>query len=383
MNMMSMIARVVRRRWIPAELRTASLLAALLFAASAAAVSAAEIVRLEGRISSPDEIELGTFAAPDAPGASAALHLPCRLDATFSTGERYLCGSVFPAYEILHTFGEAAGAAVVDFAPDGAGARSFFACAMREQAGRLAAFRCDRQPDLPPLRSDDELVSPIEGGVPGLTIANAQPVGADGTVYRSMEPRTGAEYAQLKAFGIATVVILKKEESQAVRSEEDTLQAQGIRAVHIPLDWKDYASFQEPCEQTIEALKILFAAQAQRRKVLFHCTVGEDRTGYLAALFRLLTERQDAKTLFFEEMCERGYDLGDASKPLTPVVVKLRQAVTVLYAQMAERIRRGEISADHLDAGVCRSSIAAPSLDPATLVCGTSTRFRPPTRFSR
>ena len=264
------------------------------------------------------------------------------------------------------------------FEQNGVAVRTFFACNMREEAAKLAAFECDRQPDLPPVQSDDELISPIEGSVPLLSIANAQQVDGEVYVFRSMGPKTELEYEQLKDFGIETVLILRKELSNAVRTEKDALNAEGIAAVQIPLDWKDYASFEEPCRQTIDALKLLFKARAEKRKILFLCTMGEDRTGYLAALFRMLTEKRDATFVFFEEMCERGYDLGDATKPYTPVVLRLRKALTVLYIEMAERIRRGEISLDKMDANVCRADLPMRRLDASEFTCETSTRFRAP-----
>lgn len=334
-----------------------------------------DVVRLEGRVLQPNSVDLSFFVST---GSPATGHLQCPLETTYSTGERYKCGTKLHSYEILHTFGDSAGAAIMYFEQSDAAGRAFFSCNMREEAAKLAAFECDRQPEPPAVKSDEELISPIEGSVSLLSIANAQQVDGEGYVFRSMEPKTELEYAQLKDFGIDTVLILRKELNNAVQTERDRLNAEGIAAVQIPLDWKDYASFEEPCEQTIDALKLLFKLRAEKRKVLFHCTIGEDRTGYLAALFRLLTEKRDAKFLFFEEMCERGYDLGDATKPYTPVVLKLRKAVTVLYIKMAERIRRGEISVNKLDANVCRTDIPTSSLNASELTCETSTRFRAP-----
>jgi protein tyrosine phosphatase (PTP) superfamily phosphohydrolase (DUF442 family) len=249
---------------------------------------------------------------------------------------------------------------------------------MQEEERKLAAFQCDRQTDPPQREPENELISPIAGSLRGVTIANAHQVDAEGYVFRSMAPKLESDYAELRRLGIASVLIFKNDRDGTVQQEMDRLNAAGILAEHIPMEWMDYRDFQEPCELTIAALKFLLAARSEGRKVLAHCTVGEDRTGYLAALYRLLTENQDAKTLFLEEMCERGYEQGDAAKPFTPFVPKMRLALTALYARMAEWIRRGEISATNLDARVCQTDVGITFLDPAELMCATSTRFRPP-----
>ena len=358
--------------------RSAAFAALVLAAPAVLAASPGGVVRLEGRFEQFDGMEVSTFTASEE--AAGSFH--CILDGAYSTGERYRCGTGLPSYEVLHTFGDSSGAAVMYFEQNAATMRSFFACSMREEEGKLATFRCDRQPDPPESEPEDKLISPIAGSLRGVTIANAHQVDAEGYVFRSMAPRLEADYAELMRLGIASVLIFKNDRDGTVRQEMDRLNAASILGEHIPMEWRDYRDFQEPCELTIAALKFLLAVRSEGRKVLTHCTVGEDRTGYLAALYRLLTENQDAKTMFLEEMCERGYEQGDAAKPFTPYVLKLRQALTALYARMAERIRRSEISATNLDARVCQTDVGVTFLDPAELTCATSTRFRPPRQAS-
>jgi multiple sugar transport system permease protein len=66
---------------------------------------------------------------------------------------------------------------------------------------------------------------------------------------------------------------------------------------------------------TVRSLKLLRDWTAAGKTTFFHCTVGEDRTGYLAGLYRLLTETTTAKAMFEQEMCERGYSSGNPQKP--------------------------------------------------------------------
>src|ERR1700691_2211864 len=131
-------------------------LVAFVFAVRPVIAAPADAVRLEGRVLQPNSVDLSYFASP---GSPATGHLQCSLEKTYSTGERYKCGTESYSYEILHTFGDPAGAAVMAFEQNGWAVRAFFACNMREEAAKLAAFECDRQPNPPPVKSDDELIS--------------------------------------------------------------------------------------------------------------------------------------------------------------------------------------------------------------------------------
>jgi hypothetical protein len=231
------------------------------------------------------------------------------------------------------------------------------------------------------------LASPFASTVPGLRIQNAHAVGAGGMVFRGMAPRSADDYADLTATGIGAVLVFKNQTGQDDVGEELTaLTGHGLaasRVVNIPFKWKDIGTFTDPCTQTIDALKFIATSVAAHKKTFFHCTVGEDRTGLLAAVHRLLSEPSlTADKAFDEEMCERGYASGNPLKPAF-VTGALDHGLTPLYQRLAYLVAKGKIRAGALDASVCAADpeadagFAAAALPLSRLKCGASTRFEP------
>jgi hypothetical protein len=231
------------------------------------------------------------------------------------------------------------------------------------------------------------LASPFASTVPAIRIQNAHDVGAGGMLFRGMAPRSAEDYSDLKAAGIGAVLVFKNQTGQDDVGEEiSALTAQGLPAssvVNIPFKWKDIGTFSEPCTQTIDALKFIAKNVAAHKKTFFHCTVGEDRTGLLAAVQRLLDEPSlTAEKAFDEEMCERGYASGNPLKPAF-VTGSLDHGLTPLYRKLAYLIAKGKIRKGALDAAVCaadpesEAAFAAAALPVARLKCGVSTRFEP------
>jgi hypothetical protein len=153
--------------------------------------------------------------------------------------------------------------------------------------------------------------------------------------------------------------------------------------LNIPFLWKDFPDFASPCRQTLQALRFLETQRKAGRKSLLHCTVGEDRTGYLAGIYRLLaTPSSDLQSIFHGELCERGYSSGNPLKPVT-VTSAVDAGLTPLFRKLAFKIRSGELTGA-VEEEACSSDPAGdpgfegdPEFDPASFVCGTSTRFRP------
>lgn len=90
------------------------------------------------------------------------------------------------------------------------------------------------------------------------------------------------------------------------------------------------------------------------RKLFFHCTVGEDRTGYLAGLWDVLTKKNNHKVAFQKQMCERGYSRGNPHKP-EYVVKEIRKDLTPLFLGMLELIKEGKIRLESLSSRACSS----------------------------
>lgn len=303
----------------------------------------------------------------------------CRLESRYSTGERWHCGTSHPYFELLHTFGRD-DAAIIEHGPlkpDNSKDRVFYSCRAIENKNMLSTVSCDREPKHPDPIDENKLISPILSTIDKIKIPNAHQVGDSGWVFRSMSPRTQENYDSIREFRFRNVLIFKSGNKKEISDEIERLDNMGVVGTNIPFDWKDHKNFREPCRQTVQALQQLVHSMRRQHKILFHCTVGEDRTGYLAAIFRMITEpKANPRELFIEEMCERGYDLGDAYKPYFNVAKKIRDATTVLYLKMAEKVRKGELSLQRLDPKICNRDVT-PTLSFNNFKCKTSTRFRP------
>jgi hypothetical protein len=250
--------------------------------------------------------------------------------------------------------------------------RSVHTCTTTGRGAMPSGMSCKVAPKRP--STGGGLSSPFESEVASLPIPNAHSVGADSGLFRSMAPRSDAELNALKSLGVGAVLIFKNKTGNGAEVDEEMewLSAEGITVEHIPFAWKDLPSFKESCEQTVDALKFLQTARKARKKALFHCTVGEDRTGYLAAVSRLISEGGDEAALFQEEMCERGYGAGNPQKPGF-VVSSVESELTPLYRKMAKLVADGKLTSA-LSKTACN---VEPQISADKLVCGTSTRFKP------
>ncbi len=173
----------------------------------------------------------------------------------------------------------------------------------------------------------------------GLTIPNSFQVDRSGNVFRGKEPKK--QITELAQLGITDVIIFKNDVRGEVVQEIAGLQQLGIKTYHIPFRWKEYPSMVEACEQTVDALNIIQVVKSKGGKVFFHCTAGEDRTGMLAGLYRMLEERLNTQTIFTTEMCPRGYSDGNPNKPLL-VSSAIEKELTPLFLALSAKIERGE-----------------------------------------
>lgn len=183
-----------------------------------------------------------------------------------------------------------------------------------------------------------------------ITIGNFHEVDQESSLYRGREPKT--KVSQLAEIGITDVVIFKNDVRGEVYKEITALEELEINSHHIPFKWKEYPSVELACEQLIEAMTIMRDVRAAGGKVFFHCTAGEDRTGALAGLFRMLDEGLDRETVFEEEMCARGYSDGSSHKPWV-VTSAIQKELTPIFIAIAKLIEQGELRLDSLDSRVC------------------------------
>ncbi|MGX9715842.1 dual specificity protein phosphatase family protein [Janthinobacterium lividum] len=95
-------------------------------------------------------------------------------------------------------------------------------------------------------------------------------------LYRSAR-LDSADVAQLQALGVKTVISLR-----SFHSDTQVLEGSGIRAVRIPIN--TWAIRDRHVIDTMRAIR----AAGQHGPVLLHCLHGADRTGMMAAMYRML-----------------------------------------------------------------------------------------------
>lgn len=194
--------------------------------------------------------------------------------------------------------------------------------------------------------------------VEGLTIPNSYQVDGDGQVFRGREPKKLVN--ELPDIGITDVIIFKNEVKTEVTEEIEALKGLGIMHHHVPFRWKDFMSMEEACGQVVRALNILRKVKSRGGKVFFHCTAGEDRTGMLAGLYRMLEEGASQKKIFRSEMCARGYGDGNPNKPYN-VTSAIQKELTPLFLSLAEKIENGDWSSGKLTKKSCKGIKIAPT----------------------
>ncbi len=174
-------------------------------------------------------------------------------------------------------------------------------------------------------------------------------------IFRGRAPKPN-EINQLTSSGINSVLIFKNQTKTEVDDEISQLVAAGIDAkkiYHVPFKWKDFDSEKIACEQVIDALKILVAAEnSPDDKILFHCTVGEDRTGLLAGLMTQLLTTDNINEVYLNQMCRKGYAGGNKMKPIA-VQKTVEQYLTPLFLKISEKIQNGEIGMTSLNKKAC------------------------------
>lgn len=189
------------------------------------------------------------------------------------------------------------------------------------------------------------LASPFPSCVAGINIPNTHVLDEDGLILRGMAPRNMTDIEDLKMRGIDKILIFKNQVRGEVAKEVDKLLTAGWQrnqVVEIPFKWKEHGSFKEACTQTIEAMALIQKQQKRHKPIFFHCTVGEDRTGYLAGLLRWWWQEASVKQIFEKEMCWNGYGAGNPRKPYKQVVKKIRDSLTPLYVKMTYVLARAK-----------------------------------------
>lgn len=131
----------------------------------------------------------------------------------------------------------------------------------------LAAGSAGAQAPLPPQRN-------AEWATPLPQVSNLHQVTP--ALYRSAR-LDSSDVAQLQALGVKTVISLR-----SLHSDTQVLEGSGIRAVRIPIN-----TWAIRDKHVIDTMRSIRAAE-QQGPVLLHCLHGADRTGMMAAMYRML-----------------------------------------------------------------------------------------------
>tara|TARA_R110000868_G_scaffold136049_1_gene348782 strand:+ start:6455 stop:7078 length:624 start_codon:yes stop_codon:yes gene_type:complete len=185
-----------------------------------------------------------------------------------------------------------------------------------------------------------------------ITIGNFHTVDHDQMIFRGREPK--AKALELQSLEVSDVIIFKNDTRGEVVKEQNLLKTLGITSHHIPFRWKGYESVAGACEQLIEGLTLLRDLKSAGRRVFFHCTAGEDRTGALSGLYRMLSEGLSRDQALEEEMCPKGYSDGNEHKPYY-VTSSIHKELTPIFFAMARQIERGYLNMEKLNKNVCKT----------------------------
>jgi protein tyrosine/serine phosphatase len=166
------------------------------------------------------------------------------------------------------------------------------------------------------------------------TLPNFGSVDPTGVIFRGAQPNS--KTGELKKLGIQEVLIVKRQTANEVDVERERLRDLGIHADYIPMDW-NHADVKLLCNQVVEAVQFLQAQKRARKKTYFHCTMGQDRTGAVAGLFRMVDQGWSASRAFKEEMCPHGYSDGAKGKPAR-IITEIEKSLTPIFLALSKSL---------------------------------------------
>jgi len=101
-------------------------------------------------------------------------------------------------------------------------------------------------------------------------------------LYRGAQP-SSAGYAELKKFGITTVVDFRDEKDE-IAKERTAVEALGMKYISIPCRGSDI-----PNNGQVSSFLQLVSSDS-KQKIFVHCKEGRDRTGVMVAAYRMAYE---------------------------------------------------------------------------------------------
>jgi protein tyrosine/serine phosphatase len=121
-------------------------------------------------------------------------------------------------------------------------------------------------------------------------------------VYRSGRPEGDALFNLKKAYGIKTIINLE-DDAKAVAAERAVAKSLKMNYINIPFNaWKN--------PKTADVNQVLeHMTDRDLFPVLVHCTAGQDRTGMIVGLYRVLVQGWDARTAYKEMKAFNFHDM--------------------------------------------------------------------------
>jgi tyrosine-protein phosphatase SIW14 len=105
----------------------------------------------------------------------------------------------------------------------------------------------------------------------------------EGKIYRGSQPTEDQDYRLLKSLGVKTIVNLRWDTS--VEKSKEMAKKYGFKFINLPMKASEW-----PNNETVDtALKNIKSRAHQ--PVFLHCQHGKDRTGLIAALYRVETQK--------------------------------------------------------------------------------------------
>jgi hypothetical protein len=208
-------------------------------------------------------------------------------------------------------------------------------------------------------------------------IGNAHALTKHESIIRGATPRGKASH--LRKAGVTDVLIFRYTDSNEVLEEITELKTEGFKSeniFHIPMEWKDIKDRVAACQKVIAAIQVMSRFHDkpgffERPKRLYvHCTVGEDRTGMLVGLYRMVFNNWSLEKAYQNELCKHGFAEGSPTKPKF-VIDGVNQNLKPLFLQMAAKVESGQLSKGNLDPSIC-DSLEKPNLASLnqSLTCG-------------
>lgn len=190
-------------------------------------------------------------------------------------------------------------------------------------------------------------------------LGNAHSLREDNRILRGAAPE--GRLGKLKEHGVTDVVIFRDGVADAVEREKTNLKKLGYAEQsihHIPMKWRKFPSFKEGCENAVAALQIMQAVENDPKKKLYlHCTMGEDRTGMIAGLYRMVFQGWTVEQAFKSEMCARGFSEANPRKP-EEIAAIINGDLKLIFARMAAMSEAGVLNSKSLSVQACSMPVS-------------------------